>query len=125
MVQLSIFHGEILRFNRTVKLAKEIYANLSEVITKEISAEVRRFLEYYQLEYPNGRVEGILFAGEGTRSVNRAVFAEYLAEYLAVPTKWLDALAVVNVKDSMPFHEVEEIRIGYGVAIGLAIRGME
>ena len=117
MVKFSLFEGEILRFNRNVQLSTENV--LANGITKELSAEAWRSLEYYQLEYPYSQVERILLTGDGIRKADLTV----LAEQLAIPTVRLDPLMGIKVDQSVSREELEEIRLGYGVALGLAVRG--
>ncbi len=122
LAKFSLFGGALLRFNRTVSLnMKTDFANPA-ALTKAIVAEAWRTLDYYQIEYPKSRVERVLFTGEGIGPTETIVTA--LADQMAIPTERLDPLGGIQADQSAAPEELAEIKQGYGVALGLAIRGL-
>jgi type IV pilus assembly protein PilM len=118
ITQLSIFEQGVLRFNRTLMLnaATDQESVDFQNVVREVSTEVWRTLEYYQLEYPEAQVERILLTGEATRFGG---FSAVLGQ-VDIPIIKLDPLARIRFEKSVTEAEAEELRTSYGVALGLA-----
>ena len=122
LVKFNLFRGGLLRFNRTVSLNRQTDFANPTALTNAIAAEAWRTLDYYQIEYPNSRVGKVLFTGDGINSPE--TIAAALADQIAIPTEPLDPLGGIRVDQSANPKDLAEIQQGYGVALGLAIRGL-
>jgi type IV pilus assembly protein PilM len=122
LVKFSLFGGELLRFNRTVSLNQQTDWASTTALANAIAAEAWRTIDYYQIEYPRSRVEKVLFTGDGISQTEKIAAA--LADQIVIPVEPLDPLRGIWVDQSATPEELAEIQKGYGVALGLAIRGL-
>lgn len=134
MIQLSLFEGELLRLNRTVLLPLDLTESMSIIdkwlfpspplnlaisYSNKVLEEVWAFLEYYHLENPDRQVDQIFLTGEGMVFCDISV----LQNKIEIPVRLLNPLTEIAV-DDLPEGKLKELSCGYGVAIGLALRGL-
>lgn len=93
-----------------------------EILSAELVRELRRTLEYYQIQNKNAVIDKIILSGGGSKMDN---LASHLSRQLEMSIVNHNVLAVVNTAPSFNKEYLQELAPQLAVAIGLALRGGE
>ncbi len=92
------------------------------MLVSDLTNEIRRTIEYFQMQNKEAVVDKLFLSGGGSRLGN---LAEQLSMQLDMQVLLHDPLAVVEVHGSFDPQYVRDLGPQLAVAIGLALRGGE
>lgn len=98
---------------------KKMHAQMERVVG-ELAGEVRRTLEYYQVQNRNLNIAQVYITGGGAKTEG---LAEQLAKILELPVHLHDPLAGIEIPASFNKQYLRGIGPQMAVAVGLAMRG--
>ncbi len=97
----------------------ELHCQLGEVVA-ELAREVRRTIEYYQLQNKDAVIVNIVLTGGGAKLDNLAL---QLSRQLAMTVTLHEPLARIIVAPAFDRNYLEKVSLRLAVAIGLGLRG--
>jgi type IV pilus assembly protein PilM len=129
MQVLDLDFGEAERFKQRQKgllqrsdfpdAQSELHCQLGEVVA-ELAREVRRTIEYYQLQNKDAVIANIVLTGGGAMLDN---LAPHLSTQLEMTVTLHKPLARIAVASSFDQHYLDKMSLRLAVAIGLGLRG--
>lgn len=99
----------------------DIHQNLV-MLSADLARELRRTLDYYQIQHKNAVIDDVILTGGGSKLDNLAL---YLSTQLDMPVIQHDIMASLNYTTSFNRNYLQELAPQLAVAIGLALRGGE
>lgn len=91
-----------------------------ESLVSELAREVRRTIEYYQIQNKAAVIEKIFLSGGGAKLDN---LTRYFEEHLEKPVVMVEPMANIGMLLSFDKQYLRDIAPQFTVAIGLALRG--
>ncbi len=88
----------------------------------ELAGEVRRTLEYYQVQNRNVGISRVFITGGGAKT---ETLPEKLSQILEMPVVLHDPLASMEMSSSFNRQYLRGVGPQMSVAVGLALRGIE
>ena len=102
--------------------SKEVVKKQLDRIVGELAGEVRRTLEYYQVQNRNVSISRVIITGGGAKL---AILPEKLAQILDLPVSMHDPLAMLDLPTSFNLQYLRGVGPQMSVAVGLAMRSIE
>lgn len=102
--------------------SKDVVKKQLDRIVGELASEVRRTLEYYQVQNRNVSISRVIITGGGSKL---EMLPEKLTQILDLPVSMHDPLAMLSLPTSFNLQYLRGVGPQMSVAVGLAMRSIE
>ena len=124
-ISMNVFHGDTIRFSRTVKLSRMDPQEMQNGFLDKILSEIMLAMHFYQTEYARGgRIHKMVLSLGAAGGMD---LYHMLAEHIDdVPIEMHSPFANIKVNvDEFPSELMDQVDLSFLTAVGLAFRGLE